>query len=102
MNSKELNITEKKQERVSPRLIKGRVVSVKMAKTRVVLIELVKTHPLLGKKLRRSRRIMMHDEKELAKEGDMVLALSSSPISKNKRYRLYKVVTEAKARGGEQ
>ncbi len=83
--------TEKKNRR----MIKGRVVSDKMSKTRVVLVESVKTDPLLKKAVKRSKKIKVHDERNESKEGDLVTAVETRPLSRDKRHRLVSIVERA-------
>lgn len=68
------------------RQIKGLVVSKKMDKTVSVEIEKISRHPLIGKRIRLKKRYLVHDEHNIAKEGDKVLILESRPISKLKRF----------------
>src|SRR5258708_199917 len=81
---------------VRMRIIQGRVVSDKMDKTRVILLESRKMHPLLRKPLSRSHRIKIHDAKNECKEGDLVQALETRPLSRHKRHRLLKILEKAK------
>ena len=83
------------QER-KKRTITGKVVSDKMDKTRVILIETQKRHPLFKKAIRRSTRVKIHDEKNESHEGDMVVAVETRPISKDKHHRLIKIMERAK------
>lgn len=69
----------------------GRVVSTKMLKTVVVLVESTETHPLYKKSFKRSKRYLVHDELGV-KDGDIVDILSVRPISKNKHWKVSKVV----------
>jgi small subunit ribosomal protein S17 len=78
-----------------PKTLSGEVVSAKMNKTISVLIERTVQHPLYGKYMRRSTKLLAHDEKNECKEGDIVVIESSRPISKRKSWRLQKVVTKA-------
>ncbi|MCB1309645.1 MAG: 30S ribosomal protein S17 [Leptospiraceae bacterium] len=78
------------------RMIQGRVVSDKMDKTRVVLVETLRRHPLFHKAMRHSRRIKIHDERNEAHEGDLVLAIETRPLSRHKRHRLHKILERAK------
>jgi len=87
---------EKKNTRSARmRLIQGRVVSDKMDKTRVILLESRKMHPLIRKPLVKSQRIKIHDPKNESKEGDVVIALETRPLSRDKRHRLFKIVEKA-------
>ncbi len=69
----------------------GRVVSNKGEKTAVVLVERVATHPLYGKRFLRSKRYLVDDAIGV-KEGDVVEILPCRPISKNKTWKVVKVV----------
>lgn len=73
----------------------GRVMSNKMEKTISVLIQRTVKHPLYGKYIRKSTKLLAHDENNECKEGDVVVIESSRPISKNKSWRLQKVITRA-------
>lgn len=73
----------------------GQVVSNKMDKTISVLIERTVKHPLYGKYIKRSTKLFAHDENNECSEGDIVIIESSRPISKNKSWRLQKIVTKA-------
>lgn len=73
----------------------GQVVSNKMDKTISVLIERTVKHPLYGKYIKRSTKLFAHDENNECDEGDIVIIESSRPISKNKSWRLQKIVTKA-------
>lgn len=77
------------------RIIQGRVVSDKNDKTRVILIETLITHPLFKKSMRKSKRIKIHDERNESKEGDLVSAIETRPLSREKRHRLYKILERA-------
>lgn len=78
------------------RIIQGRVVSDKMSKTRVILIEQTATHPLFKKPVHRSKKVKIHDERNEAHEGDLVIAIETRPLSRDKRHRLFKIVERAK------
>jgi len=71
----------------------GVVTSDKMQKTVVVAVGSHKRHPLYNKTIRRTTRYKVHDEKELAKLGDIVRIVESRPMSREKRWRLVEVVT---------
>jgi len=73
----------------------GRVVSCKMDKTVAVLIPRTVKHPLYEKYMKRSTKLLAHDENNECKEGDVVVIEASRPISKLKSWRLQKVVTRA-------
>ena len=73
----------------------GKVVSAANNKTITVLVETYRNHPLYKKRVKYSKKYTAHDEKNIAKVGDIVRLLSTRPLSKTKRYELVKVVEEA-------
>ncbi len=82
-------------ERNLRRTMVGRVVSDKMDKTIVVLVETYKKHPLYGKRVKYSKKFKAHDENNTAKVGDIVEIMETRPLSKDKKFRLVKIVEEA-------
>jgi len=74
------------------RTITGRVVSNKMDKTITVLVERVVKHPVYGKYVKRSTKMMAHDENNICQEGDVVSITSCRPLSKNKTFKLVEVL----------
>jgi small subunit ribosomal protein S17 len=79
----------------SGRTVSGTVVSNKMNKTITVLIERRVMHPLYHKFVRRSTKLHAHDENNECGEGDTVLIEECRPLSKNKSWRLVKVLEKA-------
>ena len=77
------------------RTITGQVVSNKMDKTITVLVERVVKHPVYGKYIKRSTKMMAHDEKNICQEGDVVAITSCRPLSKNKSFKLVNVLESA-------
>ncbi|PKM10626.1 MAG: 30S ribosomal protein S17 [Gammaproteobacteria bacterium HGW-Gammaproteobacteria-3] len=75
----------------------GRVVSNKMDKSVVILVERFVKHPVYGKYIKRSTRLMAHDESNRCNEGDIVTITACRPLSKNKAFKLVDVV-EASAK----
>ena len=69
----------------------GRVVSVKTAKTATILVERTKTHPLYKKSFKRSKKYLVADDLGV-KLGDLVDVEKVAPISKNKHWKIIKVV----------
>ena len=74
----------------------GRVVSDKMEKTIVVAVETKVRHPLYGKTVNRTTKFKVHDENNEAKVNDRVLIMETTPLSKDKRWRLVEIVEKAK------
>jgi len=79
----------------SARTVEGKVVSNKAEKTISVLVERRVKHPLYGKYIRKSTKFLAHDESNECGEGDTVQIEECRPLSKNKSWRLIKVVTKA-------
>jgi small subunit ribosomal protein S17 len=77
------------------RTITGRVVSNKMDKTITVLVERVVKHPVYGKYIKRSSKMMAHDEQNICQEGDVVAITSCRPMSKHKTFKLVSVLESA-------
>ncbi len=69
----------------SQRTLTGKVVSAKTAKTIAVEIERVLKHPRYGKYIRRTTRLLAHDEAGDAKEGDTVTIAACRPMSQAAR-----------------
>lgn len=76
--------------------ITGVVVSDKMDKTRVVVVKKAKVDRLYHKVVQRDRRFYVHDERNESREGDTIMAISCRPLSKNKHFRMTKVVEKRK------
>ena len=74
----------------------GIVVSNKMDKTIVVAIKDRVKHPLYKKIVDRTYKLKAHDEENVCNIGDRVMVMETRPLSKDKRWRLVKVVEEAK------
>jgi small subunit ribosomal protein S17 len=74
----------------------GRVVSDKMDKTVVVSIESLVRHPLYGRIVRRTTKFKAHDEANECGVGDVVEIMETRPLSKDKRWRVARIVEKAK------
>ena len=84
-----------RDENLKTKTVTGTVTSSRMDKTISVCIERTVKHPLNGKYIRRSTKVMAHDEVNECGEGDVVIIESSRPLSKNKSWRLQKIVSKA-------
>ncbi len=82
--------TEAKQKTLT-----GRVVSIKMQKTIAVEIERLEKHPMYGKYIRRTTKLLAHDEKNESREGDLVSITPCRPLSRRKSHQLVKVLERA-------
>jgi small subunit ribosomal protein S17 len=79
------------------RTITGRVVSDKMDKTISVSVERLVKHPVYGKYIRRTSKLVAHDEDNSCKAGDFVSITECRPISKRKSWRLVEILERAEA-----
>jgi small subunit ribosomal protein S17 len=73
----------------------GVVVSDKMQKTRVVKVERVYRHPRYERVVRMSEKFKAHDEANESKLGDRVVIEETRPLSKDKRWRIRRIVSRA-------
>ena len=83
--------TETKQ-RGRLNIVQGQVVSDKADKTISVLIYRQRKHPKYKKYIRRKSVFKAHDEKNKAKQGDMVKIYETRPLSKTKRWKLLEIL----------
>jgi small subunit ribosomal protein S17 len=86
----EKTIRNTRKERV------GVVVSDRMQKSITVAIERQVKHPIYGKFVKKTTRLMAHDENNDAHVGDTVRIMETRPLSKQKCWRLLEVVERAK------
>ena len=77
------------------RTLTGRVVSDKMQKTIAVEIERLIKHPTYGKYVRRTTKLLAHDENGESHIGDVVTITPCRPFSRRKSWRLLQVVEKA-------
>ena len=77
------------------RTINGRVLSNKMDKNITELVERIVKHPVYGKYVKRSTKLLAHDEQNQCQEGDLVAITSCRPLSKNKTFKLVDVLESA-------
>lgn len=73
----------------------GVVLSDKMDKTVVVAIEDMVKHPLYGRIVKQTKKFKAHDENNEARIGDTVLIMETRPLSKDKHFRVAKIVKKA-------
>ncbi len=78
------------------RLLTGKVVSTKMDKTIAVSVERMVKHPTYGKYIRRTTKLLAHDESNECKEGDTVSIKPCRPMSRRKSWVLVRVVDRAR------
>ena|SRR5579862_9300665 len=80
------------------RVLTGQVTSNKMNKTITVAIVRVVRHPTYGKYVRRTTKLLAHDETNQAREGDTVTITPCRPLSRRKSWRLLAVLERANER----
>ena len=83
-----MNQENEKLEKRNTRKIIGRVVSNKMDKTVSVAIERLIKHTVYGKYIRRTSKVLAHDENNSCNEGDRVAISECRPISKHKSWKV--------------
>ena len=83
-------------DRNSRKVRQGYVVSDKMDKTVVVAIEESVRHSLYGKSVKRTKKFKAHDEANECNVGDLVRIMETRPLSKDKRWRVVKIVEKVK------
>ncbi len=74
----------------------GLVASNKMDKTISVVIERRLQHPIYGKYVKKSKKLIAHDENNECQIGDLVKIMETRPLSRRKRWRLVSVLEKAK------
>jgi small subunit ribosomal protein S17 len=74
----------------------GKVVSNKMTKSITVAVDRKVKHPIYGKFVHKTTKLMAHDEKNEAGIGDTVRIMETRPLSKSKRWRLVEIIEKAK------
>ena len=83
-------------QRGNKKSLTGKIVSDKMDKTVVVATETLVRHPLYGRTLKRTARFKAHDEANSCGVGDTVEIVECRPLSREKRWRVTKIVEKAK------
>jgi small subunit ribosomal protein S17 len=86
---------QSKVEAKGARTLTGRVVSTKMQKTVAVEIERLVKHGVYGKFIRRTTKLLAHDEKGESKDGDLVKIAPCRPMSRRKSWQLIEVLEKA-------
>jgi len=77
------------------RTLTGKVVSNKMNKTIAVVVERLTPHQEYGKYMRRTTKLLAHDESNECREGDTVTIAECRPLSRHKAWRVVEVVSRA-------
>jgi len=74
----------------------GVVVSTKMDKSIIVAVKRKVKHPIYGKFINKTKKLMAHDEENQCNIGDTVRISETRPLSKNKAWRLIEIIERAK------
>jgi small subunit ribosomal protein S17 len=74
----------------------GVVVSAKMDKSITVAVKRKVKHPIYGKFINMTKKLMAHDEENTCNVGDTVRISETRPLSKNKSWRLIEIIERAK------
>jgi small subunit ribosomal protein S17 len=90
-----MSADESKVEAKGTRTLTGRVVSTKMQKTIAVEIERLIRHAPYGKFIRRSTKLLAHDETGESKDGDLVKIAPCRPLSRRKSWKVVEIVSKA-------
>lgn len=77
------------------RTLTGRVVSNRMDKTAAISVERLVKHPLYGKYIRRTTKVLAHDENNECQIGDTVSIAETRPLSKRKAWKVVEIVERA-------
>lgn len=73
----------------------GKVVSDKMDKTVVVAVERQVAHPVYKKRFIKTKKFKAHDEENECRVGDTVEIVETRPLSKEKRWKVSRIVEKA-------
>ena len=95
-----METTDSTEQATTPRKSRkeriGIVVGDKMDKSITVAIERRVKHALYHKYMKKTTKLMAHDENNEANEGDTVRIMETRPYSKRKRWRLAEIIDRAK------
>jgi small subunit ribosomal protein S17 len=81
--------------RTQRKTLTGKVVSNKMDKTITVSVERRFRHPLYGKYVTKTTKLMAHDAEDACGIGDIVSIMETRPLSKRKCWRLVEIIEKA-------
>ena len=84
-----------KEKKDNRKFITGTVVSDKMDKTVTIQVETSRRHPLYKKFVKGCKKVKVHDENNEASEGDVVRVVETRHTSKDKFWRVVKILEKA-------
>ncbi|MCK5286609.1 MAG: 30S ribosomal protein S17 [Thermodesulfovibrionia bacterium] len=70
----------------------GKIINDRMDKTVVVAVERLTQHPFYGKTIKKVSKFKAHDEENKCRVGDKVSIIESRPLSRDKRWRVVKII----------
>lgn len=83
------------EQRTKRKELVGTVIKLSGEKTRAILIETAEQHPVYKKTVKRTKKMLVHDEANQSAVGDDVLLNECRPISKRKSWRVVNVIKKA-------
>ena len=86
-----------KHQRGNRKLRTGTVTSDRMDKTVAVEIVRAYQHPLYKKIVRRSTKILAHDEQNICSVGDLVQIVEGRPLSRRKRWKVRQIISKTES-----
>lgn len=86
----------KSMEKQTAKTRTGMVISNKMDKTSIVMIERIVEHPMYKKRIKKRKKIYVHDQDNTLSTGDKVKVIETRPYSKLKRWRVLEIIEKAK------
>jgi small subunit ribosomal protein S17 len=84
------------RQRAERKVRQGVVISSRMQKTVVVRIERSVRHPLYGRTFTKSSKLKAHDERNECNPGDRVEVHETRPLSRDKRWRVARILERAR------
>lgn len=87
------------EERGKRKVLKGKVISDKMKKTAIIEVERKFRHPIYKKVVREKKKYKVDNPENAARIGDFVEITETRPLSKEKRWRISKIILKAKGTG---
>lgn len=84
------------EKRSKRKVLKGKVISDKMQKTAIVVVERKFRHPTYKKVVREKKKYKVDNPENSARIGDIVEITETRPLSKEKRWRVSKIIQKAK------
>ncbi len=86
----------KRMENLTAKTKTGFVISTAMDKTCIVMIERLIQHPIYKKRVKKRKKLYVHDQDNMLSVGDKVKVIETRPYSKLKRWRVLEIIEKAK------